>query len=149
VHRALVLHDDTAIAWETDVTEHRDESFIDKVKGALGMGSDDKHADHAHDHPAGSGAAEGHAPSHDGPADTINRPAGPDYGAADATGTDLGGGAGDEGMRGTAAGEAEAHEHTFGSSMEHPMTDAGGPDDSASRPAGSDASEADRRNEGI
>lgn len=67
------------------MTHHENESIIDKVKNALGMGHDDHHEDDGHDHghetpvAAGSGAA---APMAGG--DVENRPGGPDYGSSDA-----------------------------------------------------------------
>ncbi len=59
------------------MTHHENESIIDKVKNAFGMGNDDHEGhdhgpgEHDHDHGATAGEVE-------------NRPAGPDYGASDA-----------------------------------------------------------------
>ena len=73
------------------MTDNRDESLIDKVKNAFGMGDD--HRDHdddqgSHDHAVGAGAGVGGTFDRD-PGDVTNRPAGPDYGASD-VGSDVG-----------------------------------------------------------
>ena len=67
------------------MTDNRDESLIDKVKNAFGMGDD--HRDHdddqsAHEHTVGAGAGVGGTFDRD-VGETTNRPAGPDYGASD------------------------------------------------------------------
>lgn len=79
---------------------NRDESLIDKVKNAFGMGSDDEHShdehahgdhqhdehapgDHAHDESA-TERPDGWAGVDDALGGTENRPAGPDYAAQDA-----------------------------------------------------------------
>jgi hypothetical protein len=68
------------------VTDHRDESLMDKVKNAFGMGS---HDDHPHIDDADTTRAEvpGRTAFNDDLADSGNRPAGPDYGASDTVGT--------------------------------------------------------------
>ena len=72
----------------------QDESLIDKVKNAFGMGSDDEHeheghshddplhGDHGHDQAADE-RPEGWAGVDDALGGTGNRPAGPDYAAQD------------------------------------------------------------------
>jgi hypothetical protein len=74
------------------VTDHRDESLMDKVKNAFGMGShDDEHEhdhDHDHDHIDGADTTRAEVPGRmttfdDDLSDSGNRPAGPDYGAGD------------------------------------------------------------------
>lgn len=65
------------------MTHHENESIIDKVKSAFGMGGDDEHEGHdhgpgEHDHDHGTVAG-----------DVENRPAGPDFGAS-AADADLG-----------------------------------------------------------
>ncbi len=65
------------------MTHHENESIIDKVKNAFGMGNDDHEG---HDHGPGE---HDHGHDHDGVAgDVENRPAGPDY-AASAADVDL------------------------------------------------------------
>lgn len=63
------------------MTDHRDESLMDKVKNALGMGSHDDD----HDHIDGADTTRAEVPGattlDDDLADSGNRPAGPDYGA--------------------------------------------------------------------
>ncbi len=81
------------------MSDHQDESLIDKVKNAFGMGSDDVHShdDHAHgdhghgDHGHGDHGhdqaaeerPEGWAGVDDALGGTENRPTGPDYAAQD------------------------------------------------------------------
>lgn len=74
------------------MTHHENEGIIDKIKHALGMGNDHDDAeehdhaehDHAeHDHGAAS-AVDPALTSHDAP-EGANRPAGPDFGADDAS----------------------------------------------------------------
>ncbi len=69
------------------MTEHGNESLIDKVKNALGMGAHEH--EHEHEHERGPDSArddsdrpEGWAGVDDALGGTENRPAGPDYGAS-------------------------------------------------------------------
>ena len=70
------------------MTDHRDESLIDKVKNAFGMGDDhhDHDEDHGHHEPAVDAGAGAGATFERDLGDATNRPAGPDYGASDVTG---------------------------------------------------------------
>jgi len=65
------------------VTDHRDESLMDKVKNALGMGSHDDDHDHIDDADTTRAEVPGRTTFDDDLADSGNRPAGPDYGAGD------------------------------------------------------------------
>ena len=67
------------------MTDNRDESLIDKVKNAFGIGGDEHDHDHDHgdhEHMVGAGAGAGSTVERD-LGDPMNRPAGPDYGADD------------------------------------------------------------------
>jgi hypothetical protein len=66
------------------VTDHRDESLMDKVKNAFGMGSHDDH-DHIDDADTTRAEVPGRTTFDDDMAASGNRPAGPDYGASDTT----------------------------------------------------------------
>lgn len=72
------------------MTHHENESIIDKVKNALGMGGHDDHDDHADhsDHAGHDHAGDAHEEVVSTPGSTMrddvdNRPAGPDYAASD------------------------------------------------------------------
>ncbi len=67
------------------MTDQRDESLMDKVKNAFGMGSHDDDHDHDHIDDADTTRAEvpGRTTLDDDLADSGNRPAGPDSGASD------------------------------------------------------------------
>ena len=66
------------------MTHHENEGIIDKVKNALGMGSDDHDGDDHHQHDSETPIDLG---STDVTTDVENRPAGPDYGAGERTST--------------------------------------------------------------
>jgi hypothetical protein len=69
------------------MNDHKDESLIDKVKNAFGMGSDDdEHLETRHDDigdPLSSDRPDGWAGVDESLGGAETRPAGPDYGAAD------------------------------------------------------------------
>ena len=74
------------------MTDHRDESLLDKLKGALGMGQDEP-TEARHEEPLAADRTEGWAGVDEALAGEGDRPAGPDYGAGqvpvetEATGT--------------------------------------------------------------
>jgi hypothetical protein len=64
------------------VNDHRDESLMDKVKNAFGMGSHDDDHDHIDDADTTRAEVPGRTTFDDDDlSDSGNRPAGPDYGA--------------------------------------------------------------------
>ena len=65
------------------MTDHRDESLMDKVKNAFGMGSHDDDHDHIDDADTTRAEVPGRTTFDDDLSDSGNRPAGPDYGASD------------------------------------------------------------------
>ena len=84
------------------MTEDRGDSFMDKVKDALGMGDrdDDVYTDDSDQQTAGAGVVVGGADADELGGD-VNRPAGPDFGADERTGPELGIGLDEEGTAGT------------------------------------------------
>jgi hypothetical protein len=128
---------------------NHDESLIDKVKDALGFGDDDRRTDTTDDTMREDAALDTDART-DGWAgvdealtdDTVNRPAGPDYGASDATGSPY---AGDEVAGTTYSGASDA-----GLGMDDPGTTYETPTGTAT---GTEAVEDDvevaRRDEGL
>src|SRR5687767_3295175 len=85
--RATCIAVGTNLAKESpNVTDHRDESLMDKVKNAFGMGSHDDHEhdhDHDHDHIDAADTTRAEVPGRmttfdDDLSDSGNRPAGPD-----------------------------------------------------------------------
>jgi hypothetical protein len=101
---------------------HDDESFVDKIKGALGMGSSEHDADARHDERDRSVGVGAGTRTDDMTAGTADRPAGPDYGARD-PGSDLGSDFEDPRDAGTTRGGAASGESPFGSETDAPDTD--------------------------
>lgn len=64
------------------MTHHENESIIDKVKNAFGMGDDDHEGHEGHDHGPGEHDHDHDTTSATAAGDVENRPAGPDYGAS-------------------------------------------------------------------
>src|SRR5687768_1122679 len=81
--RATCIALATNLAKESpNVNDHRDESLMDKVKNAFGMGSHDDDHDHIDDADTTRAEVPGRTTFDDDDlSDSGNRPAGPDYGA--------------------------------------------------------------------
>lgn len=87
----------------TRVTEHRDESLMDKIKGALGMGDDARdEPEEMHAHTAGASVVtDADYDESTNLGGTGNRPAGPDFAAEETVPGEFGAGLDAEEMAGT------------------------------------------------
>lgn len=124
------------------MADHRDdESFVDKIKGALGMGDERRE----HDRPAGDDRGTGVGAGTTGVDDTTgtaNRPGGPDYGARDPN-SDLGSDFEDPRDAGTARSGGDV------TGAESEWTRGGAASGESSLGSETDAADTDRRSGGI